>query len=88
MNEPTETNGVWMTCKHVIEGSATEVWARQDGIAVCKQCAQIPDNDVENIPHDQLATLCVACLLEKTESVFVRCREFIEQDAIRYGHQH
>jgi hypothetical protein len=79
------TNGIWMTCQHVEERSAKEVWARPDGIAVCRECAQ---SDPDTIPMENFHLVCTACLLESLCSVQVLGREYIERDALRHGHNH
>ena len=79
------TDGLWVTCKHVVQGIAKEVWAAPDGYALCCECAE---RDEDTIPLDDLVMLCAACLLSDVTLMRVRGREFIERDAMRYGHTH
>ncbi len=75
----------WLTCKHVVQGTATEVWCRPDGIALCAECAK---KGPDNFDLDDGTVLCPACMETALKSVpVVDGREFVERAAMS-GHCH
>ncbi len=75
----------WLTCKHVVQGTATEVWCRPDGIALCAECAKKGPDDFDLADG---TVLCPACMETALKSVpVVDGREFVERAAMS-GHCH
>ena len=71
----------WMTCKHVMQGTAREVWCRPDGIALCTDCIDCIDN--LGIDNGDVMVLCPICMESRLKSVpIVEGREFVERAAI------
>lgn len=74
----------WLTCKHVMQGTAREVWCRPDGIALCTVCIEKGDFSIDN---GDVTVLCPICMESALKSVpIVDGREFVERAAMSSHH--
>jgi hypothetical protein len=85
MVEKSDTERLWVACKHAVDGTAAEVWCRPDRLAICVGCAE---KGPDAVPESDLLCVCPVCLNEALATVpLVRLRELLEQDVIA-GHCH
>jgi hypothetical protein len=70
-------DNLWLTCIHVKNGTANEVWLRPDSIGVCPICAI---RDPRLIPDEELSSVCGHCFKE-----IVRGLEVIRGEQFLYA---
>jgi hypothetical protein len=56
---------MWLGCKHVGKGFPKEIWLGPNRIAICPECAGLPEEQIEG----ELLMCCEACIKNKIKGL-------------------